>query len=200
VVKILYLEFKKPMRFSKPYRLDLQHTIMNILQQFKNISCFAFDIDGVLTDGTIFLFDNGEQVRRMNIKDGYALQLAVKKGYKVIAISGADSEAAKLRLNKLGIADVFTKVSDKKKKLLDYMSEHHLKKEEVLFMGDDIPDYDAMIEAGLSCSPSDAVPEIKHIAKYISPYKGGEGCVRDVIEKVLKLNKHWDIDVSVASK
>jgi len=173
---------------------------MNILPLFKNITCFAFDIDGVLTDGTILLFDNGEQVRRMNIKDGYALQLAVKKGYKVIAISGADSEAAKKRLNKLGIMDVFTKINNKKEKLLDYIKQHHLKKEEVLFMGDDIPDYTVMQEAGLGCAPSDAVPEVKHIAKYISPYKGGEGCVRDVIEKVLKLNGHWVVDTSIASK
>ena len=173
---------------------------MNILPLFRNITTFVFDIDGVLTDGTILLFDNGEQLRRMNIKDGYALQLAVKKGYRVLAISGADSEAAKLRLNKLGIADVFTKVDDKKKKLLDYIKEHHLKKEQFLFMGDDIPDYKVMQETGLSCAPSDAVPEIKHIAKYISPYKGGDGCVRDVIEKVLKLNGHWDVDTSVASK
>ncbi|HLK28813.1 MAG TPA: HAD-IA family hydrolase [Puia sp.] len=173
---------------------------MNILPAFKAITTFVFDIDGVLTDGTIFIFDNGEQVRRMNIKDGYALQLAVKKGYKVIAISGADSEAARLRLNKLGIADIFTKVDNKKEKLLNYIGEHKLKQKEVLFMGDDIPDYEAMQESGLSCAPSDAVPEIRHIARYISPFKGGHGCVRDVIEKVLKLNGHWDIDTSVASK
>jgi 3-deoxy-D-manno-octulosonate 8-phosphate phosphatase (KDO 8-P phosphatase) len=173
---------------------------MNILPSFKAITCFVFDIDGVLTDGTIFIFDNGEQVRRMNIKDGYALQLAIKKGYNVIAISGADSEAARSRLHKLGIADVFTKIENKKEKLLSYIKEKGLKKEEVLFMGDDIPDYDAMQEAGLSCAPSDAIPEIKHIARYISPCKGGHGCVRDVIEKTLKLNGHWHIDTSVASK
>lgn len=173
---------------------------MNILPLFKSIKVFVFDIDGVLTDGNILVFDNGEQVRKMNIKDGYALQLAVKKGYRVLAISGADSEAAKLRLNKLGIADVYTKVENKKEKLNEYITEHKLKQEEVLFMGDDIPDYDLMSLVGLSCAPADAVPEIRHIAKYISPYKGGEGCVRDVIEKVLKLNGHWHIDSSIASK
>jgi 3-deoxy-D-manno-octulosonate 8-phosphate phosphatase (KDO 8-P phosphatase) len=173
---------------------------MNILPSFKAITTFIFDIDGVLTDGTIFVFDNGEQVRRMNIKDGYALQLAVKKGYKLAAISGADCEAAKLRLNKLGIRDVFMKVENKKDKLFNYIKENNLKKEQVLFMGDDIPDYDVMLEAGLSCAPADAVPEIKHIAKYISPFKGGQGCVRDVIEKVLKLNGHWATDTSIASK
>jgi 3-deoxy-D-manno-octulosonate 8-phosphate phosphatase (KDO 8-P phosphatase) len=173
---------------------------MNILPLFKSITVFVFDIDGVLTDGNIFVFDNGEQVRRMHIKDGYALQLAVKKGYKVLAISGADSQAAKLRLNKLGITDVFMKVENKKEKLNEHIKEHKLKWEEVLFMGDDIPDYGLMHQVGISCAPSDAVPEIKHVAKYISPYKGGEGCVRDVIEKVLKLNGHWQTDTSIASK
>jgi 3-deoxy-D-manno-octulosonate 8-phosphate phosphatase (KDO 8-P phosphatase) len=118
----------------------------------------------------------------------------------VLAISGADSQAAKLRLNKLGINDVFLKVENKKEKFAEYIKEHKLKWKEVLFMGDDIPDYEAMKKAGLSCAPEDAAPEIRHIAKYISPYKGGEGCVRDVIEKVLKLNGHWHIDASVASK
>jgi 3-deoxy-D-manno-octulosonate 8-phosphate phosphatase (KDO 8-P phosphatase) len=173
---------------------------MNILPAFKNISTFIFDIDGVLTDGTIFVFDNGEQVRRMSIKDGYALQLAVKKRYHVVAISGADSEAAKLRLHKLGVSAIFTKVENKKERMLEYIREENLDKQKVLFMGDDIPDYEAMQEAGLSCSPSDAVPEIRHIATYISPFKGGDGCVRDVIEKVLKLNGHWSFDTSVASK
>ena len=136
----------------------------------------------------------------MNIKDGYALQLAVKKGYRVLAISGADSPAAELRLHKLGITDVFTKVENKKEKLNEYIEQHKLKSEEVLFMGDDIPDYDVMQLVGLSCAPSDAIAEIRHIAKYISPYNGGDGCVRDVIEKVLKLNGHWHIDTSLASK
>jgi len=173
---------------------------MNILALFKTIKVFAFDIDGVLTDGTILVFENGEQVRRMNIKDGYALQLAVKKGYKVIAISGADSLAAKMRLNKLGIEDVFLKVNDKKEKLAAYLKEHEYKWDEVLFMGDDIPDHTVMQAVGLGCAPADAVPEIKDIAKYISPFSGGQGCVRDVIEKVLKLNNHWEIDFTVASK
>ncbi len=173
---------------------------MNILPLFKSIKIFVFDIDGVLTDGNIFVFDNGEQVRRMNIKDGYSLQLAVKKGYKVLVISGADSTGATLRLNKLGVADVFTKVENKKEKLNEYIEYHKLKSDEVLFMGDDIPDYDVMRWVGLSCAPADAVAEIRNIAKYISPYKGGDGCVRDVIEKVLKLNDHWHIDTSLASK
>jgi 3-deoxy-D-manno-octulosonate 8-phosphate phosphatase (KDO 8-P phosphatase) len=173
---------------------------MNILGQFKHITTFVFDLDGVLTDGSLYVFDNGEQVRRMNIKDGYALQLAIKKGYQVVVISGADTQAVSSRLHKLGVTDVFMKVVDKKKKLQEYVDKHNLKWESLLFMGDDIPDYEVMRMVGLSCAPSDAAAEIKLIAKYISPYKGGKACVRDVIEKVLKLNDHWGLDTSIASR
>ena len=173
---------------------------MNLLQLFKPIKVFAFDIDGVLTDATVLVLENGEQLRRMNIKDGYALQLAVKKGFRVLAVSGADSQAAKQRLNKLGIENVFLKVLDKKKKLETFLQEHQLKSEELLFMGDDIPDLSAIKMAGLGCAPADAVPEIREAAKYISPFNGGMGCVRDVLEKVLKLNNCWDLDEDLASK
>ena|ERR1700737_1833591 len=173
---------------------------MSVLKQFKLIRTFVLDVDGVLTDGTIQVFDSGEQVRTMNIKDGYALQLAVKKGYRVAIISGGGAEGVRLRLEKLGISDVFLKVENKKEKLLQYVREHGLLENEILYMGDDIPDYAVMKQVGLGCAPADAVPEIKHIAAYISAYTGGRGCVRDVIEKVLKLNDHWEIDVSLASK
>jgi 3-deoxy-D-manno-octulosonate 8-phosphate phosphatase (KDO 8-P phosphatase) len=171
-----------------------------MLDLFSRITTFVFDVDGVLTDGTLFVFENGEQVRRMNIKDGYALQLAVKKGYRIAIFSGGVSEAVVQRLNKLGITDVFMNVKDKKSGVLSYLQQHSITWEEVLFMGDDIPDYSVMKEAALPCAPCDAVPEIKQIAKYISSLRGGKGCVRDVIEKVLKLRDHWDLDVTVASK
>src|SRR5882724_11029546 len=161
---------------------------MSVLKLFKPITTFVFDVDGVLTDGTIFVFDNGEQVRRMNIKDGYALQLAVKKGYRIVVISGANTEAVKIRLNKLGINDVFLQVEDKEKKLAEYIKTNGIDWKQILFMGDDIPDYAVMKKAGLSCAPADAVGAIRDIAKYISTSEGGKGCVRDVIEKVLKLN------------
>jgi len=173
---------------------------MSVLGLFKPITTFVFDVDGVLTDGTIFVFENGEQVRRMNIKDGYALQLAIKKGYRVAVISGANTVGVQSRLNKLGIEDVFLQVENKEQLLQEYMLTHQLEWKEILFMGDDIPDYPVMKLAGLSCAPADAVGAIRHIAKYISVYGGGNGCVRDVIEKVLKLNDHWEMDVAVASK
>jgi len=173
---------------------------MILLDDFKKITTFVFDVDGVLTDGTLFIFDNGLFIRRMHIKDGYALQLAVKAGYRVVVISGAESDPVMNRLNKLGVRDVFMNVRNKKTCLEEYISEHRLQWSEILFMGDDIPDYMVMKKVGIPCAPADAVAEIKQLSKYISLLNGGQGCVRDVIEKTLKLNGHWELDTSVPSR
>jgi 3-deoxy-D-manno-octulosonate 8-phosphate phosphatase (KDO 8-P phosphatase) len=170
-----------------------------MLHLFKTIKTFVFDVDGVLaTDGLIVMPD-GELIRTMNSKDGYALQLAVKKGYHVVIISGGNSEPVKQRLLKLGVKEVFMSIHNKKEVLEKYAADNNLQLSEMLYMGDDIPDYDAMKITGLPVCPNDAVPEIKSICKYISPYKGGYGCGRDVIEKVLKLHGNWSIDVNVTS-
>ena len=173
---------------------------MSVLEKFKSIKTFVFDVDGVMTDGSVQVWETGEQLRTMNTKDGYSLQLAVRKGYRVLVISGGQSEGVRLRLLGLGIQDVFLKVKDKKEKLLGYMQQHGLEEKDILYMGDDIPDYAVMKLVGLACAPADAAPEIRHIAAYISSFNGGHGCVRDVIEKVLKLNGHWELDTSIASK
>ena len=173
---------------------------MNVLAAFKPIKLFVLDVDGVLTDGSLLLLNDGQMVRRMNIKDGYALQLAIKKGYHILVISGGNSDAVKLRLQKLGVSNVFMAVLDKKTVLQQYMNEHKISQQQVLYMGDDMPDIGVMQMAGLACCPADAVAEIRDISNYISPLKGGEGCVRDVIEKVLKLNAHWNDDGSTPSK
>ncbi|RYY68839.1 MAG: HAD-IIIA family hydrolase [Chitinophagaceae bacterium] len=173
---------------------------MNILAAFKPIKLFALDVDGVLTDGSLLVMNDGQLVRRMNIKDGYALQLAIKKGYKIVVISGGNSDAVRLRLEKLGVKDVFMSVLNKTEVLQQYMQQHAVQKSEVLYMGDDMPDIRVMQMAGLPCCPADAVAEIRDISAYISPIKGGEGCVRDIIEKVLKLNAHWHDDGSTPSK
>ncbi len=173
---------------------------MNSLEKFKPITTFIFDVDGVLTDGTLLILNDGQMARRMNIKDGYALQLAVKKRYHVVIISGGNSEAVKERLNKLGVRNAFFSVENKKEKLMEFVTQHQLKWEQVLFMGDDIPDYVSMQMVGLACCPADAATEIKQISQYISPLNGGYGCARDVIEKVLKLNGHWDLNTSLAAK
>src|SRR5258706_7512278 len=158
---------------------------------FKNITAFVFDIDGVLTDGTLLLLKDGLQARQVHIKDGLALQMALSNGYRIAVISGGNAEEARTRLMKLGVKDVQLKLGDKKQFVSDYISERHINWEEVLYMGDDLPDLPLMSVVGMSCCPADAVNEIKEAVKYISPVNGGLGCVRDVIEKVLKLNGHW---------
>jgi 3-deoxy-D-manno-octulosonate 8-phosphate phosphatase (KDO 8-P phosphatase) len=172
---------------------------MSVLEKFKSIRTFVFDVDGVMTDGSVLVYETGEQVRRMSTRDGYCLQLAVRKGYRVLVISGGASEGVRKRLEYLGISDIFLKVKDKKAILQEYAEQHGLEDREILYMGDDIPDYAVMKHVGLGCAPADAAPEIRHIAAYISSFGGGQGCVRDVIEKVLKLNGHWDLDQTVAS-
>lgn len=166
---------------------------MNVLQLFTTIRTFVFDVDGVMTDGSLLLTEQGDILRTMNIKDGYALQLAIKKGYGIIVISGGSSEAVRHRLAKLGIHEIFTGIDHKKEVMLQRLRELNADPATVLYMGDDVPDYAPMLLCGLPCCPNDAVPEIKSISKYISPYHGGHGCVRDVIEKVLKLNGHWEL-------
>ncbi len=165
---------------------------MNVLELFKPITTFVFDVDGVLTDGTLLVLPNNLMARTMNIKDGYALQLAIKKQYNVVIISGGKSDEVKERLNKLGVTEVYMQVQNKAALLTTYINQMQLTKEQILFMGDDMPDLEAMKLTGLPCCPKDAVSDIKEIVQYISPLKGGEGCARDVIEKVLKLNNNWN--------
>ncbi len=174
--------------------------IMNVLAEFKKITTFIFDIDGVLTDSTIFLLENGLQARRMNIKDGLGLQMAIRNGFKVMAISGSYSEPVIDRLKKLGIENVHMRVLDKKEFVEDLISQNNLKWEEILYMADDLPDIDLMKVVGLPCCPADAVPEILEFSKYISPVNGGMGCVRDVIEKVLKVQDKWVFHHEIVSK
>ena len=172
---------------------------MNLLNSFKPITTLVFDIDGVLTDGSILVFDTGEQVRKMNVKDGYALQLAVKKKYRIVVVSGGNGVGASLRLEKLGITNVFLNIKDKIEVMEDYLLKNQLSWSETLYMGDDIPDCLPMQKAGMPCAPADSVPEILQIARYISPYGGGKGCVRDVIEKLLRLHGKWDLDPAIPS-
>ncbi|RYY19817.1 MAG: 3-deoxy-D-manno-octulosonate 8-phosphate phosphatase [Chitinophagaceae bacterium] len=173
---------------------------MLLLDQFKPIRLFVFDVDGVLTDGTILIAGEGDYARRMNVKDGYALQLARKSGYAIMIISGSDAPAVEERMRKLGINDVYMKVTDKLTYMADYIKANGYDQSQVLFMGDDMPDIEAMKYAGIACCPADAVPEVKAIARYISPFKGGDTCVRDVIEKVMKQNHHWQHIEDIASR
>lgn len=163
----------------------------SFLSKLKDITTFIFDVDGVLTDGSVFISETGEQSRAFNIKDGYALQLAVKCGYNVCAISGSRSKTAIHRLNSLGIKDVFIGAHVKVDKFKNYLESKHIIATNVLYMGDDIPDLGVMKLAGLPVCPADAVEEIKALSQYVSPYGGGKGCARDVIEKVMKVQDKW---------
>ena len=173
---------------------------MNTVSLFKQITTFVFDVDGVLTDGMVLVLENGLQARKMSIKDGFALQLAVKNGYRVLIVSGAGPSPVVDRLNKLGITGIHMPVLDKKAFIEEYIQQNNLKKEEVLFMGDDLPDLPAMSAVGLSSCPADAATEIKEAVRYVSTNKGGYGCAREVIEKVLKPNGHWKYHPDIASR
>ncbi len=173
---------------------------MNVLEHFEKITTFVFDVDGVLTDGTVLVLDGDLQARRMHIKDGFALQMAKKNGYRVKIISGGNSPQVVERLNKLGITDISMPVMDKKSFLLEYMQANKLNREEVLYMGDDLPDIPAMNVVGLPCCPADAVQEVKETVVYISPLNGGFACVRDVIEKALRSKGRWIYRDDLASR
>ncbi|APY12655.1 3-deoxy-D-manno-octulosonate 8-phosphate phosphatase [Seonamhaeicola sp. S2-3] len=158
----------------------------------KEINTFIFDVDGVLTDGNVTIMTNGEMLRTMNIKDGYALKTAVDAGFNVCIISGGSNEGVRKRLSGLGIKDIFLGAHNKIDQLNEYLNNKAIQLENVLYMGDDIPDYPVMKLVGLPCCPQDAVQEIKNISKYISHKNGGKGAVRDVIEQVLKVHDKWN--------
>jgi 3-deoxy-D-manno-octulosonate 8-phosphate phosphatase (KDO 8-P phosphatase) len=157
-----------------------------------DITTFIFDVDGVLTDGTITVTTDGEMLRTMNIKDGFALKTAVDAGFNLCIISGGSNEGVRKRLAGLGIKDIFLGAHNKIEQLNEYTSKNNILMSQVLYMGDDIPDFPVMKLAGLPCCPQDAVQEIKAISKYISHKNGGKGAVRDVIEQVLKVQGKWN--------
>ncbi|MDP4267712.1 MAG: HAD hydrolase family protein [Bacteroidota bacterium] len=163
----------------------------NFKQKLHKINTFIFDIDGVLTDASVLLMPDGQNLRIMNVKDGYALQLAVKKGYNVAVISGGRCDAVYHRFNYLGIKDVFLGIENKKSFFEKYIAEKGISLENIIYMGDDIPDYEIMTIVGIPTCPADASEEIKMISDYISDKKGGYGCARDIIEQVLKVQNKW---------
>lgn len=158
------------------------------------IKALAFDVDGVLSADVISLHPSGEPMRTVNIKDGYALQLAAKQGLHIAIITGGRTEAVRKRFAGLGVADIYMGSIVKIHDYRDFQKKYNLLNEEILYMGDDIPDIEVMRECGLPCCPKDAVPETKMVAHYISSVAGGYGCVRDVIEQVLKVQGKWMSD------
>ena len=165
---------------------------MSYKQILPNINTLIFDVDGVLTNGNITIMPNGELIREMNIKDGYALKTAVDKGLNICIISGGKNEGVRTRLANLGIKDIYLGAHNKTEQYNELVKKYDLEPENILYMGDDIPDYPVMKIVGMPCCPNDAAPEIQRISKYISNKKGGEGCVRDVIEQILRVQGKWE--------
>jgi 3-deoxy-D-manno-octulosonate 8-phosphate phosphatase (KDO 8-P phosphatase) len=163
----------------------------NFKEDLVKVKAFIFDIDGVLSMQTISLNAFGVPNRTVNLRDGYALQLAVKKGYYIGVISGCNSKEYQKRLKTLGVTDIYLNSRTKLDHFNTFLKKHRLNKANVLFMGDDIPDFEVMKQAGVAVCPLDADSEIKQVSSYISDRKGGEGCVRDVIEQVLRLHNNW---------
>ena len=164
---------------------------MNYKETFKNITTVVLDVDGVLTNGDIILMPGMQPVRKMNAKDGYAMQLAVRNGIRMAIITGGRSPEVKERLQGLGITDIYLGASSKMESFEDLKMCYDLKDDEILYMGDDLPDYDIMKLVALAAAPQDAAPEIKSVADYVSPVDGGKGCVRDVLEQLLKIQGKW---------
>lgn len=164
---------------------------MNYKADLTHIRAFVFDFDGVMTDGSVWTYGDKETVRCGNVKDGYAIQYAVKKGYIIALISGADSQSIVNRMEALGVTQIHTGCPNKMDVYRQFLADNNLKEEEVVCMGDDIPDYEIMSHCGVAACPADAAEEIKQISNYISIFSGGHGCVRDIIEQVLRLHGKW---------
>lgn len=167
---------------------------MSYKSKLKNIKAFVFDVDGVFTDGSVYLLPRGNMCRVMNVLDGYAVVKAMKYGYLIGVITGGNDDMVRHRINYLGIKDYYPKSSDKMVDFELFKSKYNLKKDEILTMGDDIPDIKMMTNSGLPTCPENAVPEVKEISEYISPIQGGKGAVRDVIEQVMKVQGKWTED------
>ena len=179
---------------------DFRHaaTIHNPLGYFREIQTFIFDVDGVMTDGQLLVTEGGEFLRSFNSKDGYAIRRAIEEGYTVCVITGGRGGSIENRMKKLGIHHLFTGADQKLPIFRRYCATHEIDPLKTLYMGDDLNDYEVMQKVGLPCCPADACPEILQISNYVSPVKGGDGCVRDVIEKVMKLHGKWLNHISVS--
>lgn len=167
--------------------------MQNFKEKLKSITTLFFDIDGVFTDNKVLVMENGEVVRNVHSKDGYAIHLAIQKGYRLVILSGGNNIAIKNLLAKTGIQHLFINQHDKLQCYKDFIYENNLRDEEVLYMGDDLPDYEVMSRVGIAACPNDSAPEIKSISIYISPKNGGEGCIRDILEQVMRAQGTWAI-------
>ncbi len=167
-----------------------------IHDNLKKAKAFVFDVDGVMTDGSVIATEEGQFLRNFNIKDGYAIQHAVKQGYPMAIISGGSSNGVVRRFEMLGVKDIYTGQQHKKAAFDEFLLKYNLTAADIIYMGDDMPDYPLLKQVGVACCPADAAIDIQSICHYISPYAGGKGCVRDIIEKTLKIHEKWWVDES----
>lgn len=168
---------------------------MNYKQLLPKIKTFIFDVDGVLTDGKILIHTDGELLRSFDTKDGYAMKCALVKGFKIAIITGGRNKAVQERFQELGIFDIYLNAHHKIEAYQDLIDNYELNPEEILYVGDDVPDIPVMEKVGVGCCPSDAATDVKEIADYISPKKGGAGCVREIIEQVLRVQGKWSLEL-----
>lgn len=167
---------------------------MNQLDRLRDITTFIFDVDGVLTNAEVLVTEQGELLRTMNVRDGYAMKIALEQGYSIAIITGGRSSGVVIRLRNLGITAIYTGISDKLSVYEDLLEEFQWKPEEILYMGDDVPDHPVMRKVGVAACPADAIPEILQICQYIATAPGGKGCVREIIEKTLRIQSKWPVD------
>ena len=168
----------------------------NYKTYLNKIKTFIFDVDGVLTDGKVLITSEGEVYRAFDTKDGFALRCALMQGFRIVIITGGNNEGVKRRFKEFGIYDIYMGSLNKIDAYQDLIDNYSLKTEEILYVGDDIPDIPVMEKVGVSCCPSDAVPDVKEIVDYVSHKKGGEGCIREIIEQVLKVQGKWKFILS----
>jgi 3-deoxy-D-manno-octulosonate 8-phosphate phosphatase (KDO 8-P phosphatase) len=167
--------------------------LVHLFDKMKTIRAFVFDVDGVLTDNTVHVTEAGENLRTMHVRDGQAMKWATERGYPICIITGGRSEGVVKRLSMLGVQQVYTGQHDKLPVYQQFLTQYRLSPIEICYMGDDLPDLPVMRKVGLPACPTDAVPEVINAAEYVSPYRGGAGCVRDIVEKVLKLRGDWPV-------
>lgn len=172
----------------------------NFKEDLAKIKAFVFDVDGVLAKTSFYLHPNGEFMRSMNTQDGFSIKHAVKQGFPVAIITGGKSQSVKDRFNGLGVTDVYLGSHDKIEDFEDFIYKYGISPEDILYMGDDIPDMEVMLKVGIPTCPVDAVSDIKKISRYVSEYKGGEGCVRDVVEQTLRSQNKWYVSEEDATK
>ncbi|GGG43498.1 3-deoxy-D-manno-octulosonate 8-phosphate phosphatase [Croceivirga lutea] len=168
----------------------------NYKEYLKDITTFVFDVDGVFTDGSVLITETGELLRKMSVKDGYALKTAIQKGYNVCIITGGTNEGVKTRLKGLGVTDIYMGAHHKQDQLDEYLDIYDINPENVVYMGDDMPDIPPMKMVKLATCPQNAIPEVKVICDYVSHKNGGDGCVRDIIEQVMKVRGDWNANFS----